>query len=223
MRAVRSTYARFPRLGPWLYVSAIQYFVVQFLVAIRFEPTYSVARNTISDLGNTTCDKFNGRPVCSPLHSVMNISFVVLGLAMITGSTLVYCAFAGRRAAAVGFLGFGLGGLGAVLVGLYPENTVPAFHGLGSALPFVIGNAGIVVLGVSLDAPRWLRRFTITIGCAALVGLAFYSSSQFLGLGEGGIERVVAYPQTVWMVVVGLYLLTRSRRLARSTWLAGLG
>jgi hypothetical membrane protein len=142
----------------------------------------------------------------------MNVSFVVLGLAMMTGSALVYHAFTSRRAVAIGFGAFGLGGLGAVVVGVYPENTVPAFHGLGSTLPFLIGNAGVVVLGLSLDTSRWLRVFTLVTGCTALVALAFYASNHFLGLGEGGMERVVAYPQTIWMVVVGFYCLTRAHQ-----------
>jgi hypothetical protein len=37
-----------------------------------------------------------------------------------------------------------------------------------------------------------------------------YASSHDLGLGEGGIERVVAYPQTVCLIVTGFYLAARS-------------
>ena len=44
-------------------------------------------------------------------------------------------------------------------------------------------------------------------GSVALIFLAFYASSHFVGLGEGAIERVVAYPQTVWLIVLGIYVI----------------
>lgn len=64
---------------------------------LRFSPSYSLAHNTISDLGDTTCGIFNGRPICSPLHVLMNISFVVLGLTMVAGSLLVSRTLARNR------------------------------------------------------------------------------------------------------------------------------
>jgi hypothetical protein len=42
---------------------------------------------------------------------------------------------------------------------------------------------------------------------AALLALAAYASSHYLGLGEGGIERVVAYPQTICLAMIGCYLI----------------
>jgi hypothetical protein len=68
-----------------------------------------------------------------------------------------------------------------------------------------------VVLGVSLEVPRSLRLITLLAGVGALVALVFYVSGLDLGLGEGGIERVVAYPQTLWMIVIGAYSLGASR------------
>ena len=84
----RSVDDRHPRLGPCLYVFGLQYFIVQVLVAIRFMPTYSVAHNAISDLGNTHCGTFHGRAMFSPLHLLMNLSFLVLGICTIVGSML---------------------------------------------------------------------------------------------------------------------------------------
>jgi hypothetical protein len=34
----------------------------------------------------------------------------------------------------------------------------------------------------------------------------FFASSHYLGLGEGGMERIVAYPQTLWLIFFGTYL-----------------
>jgi hypothetical membrane protein len=201
--------------GPILYVASVQYFIIQLLVSLRWTPPYNWSRNAISDLGNTSCDQFKGRYVCSPLHPLMNVSFLVLGITMILGSVLLY-----RRGPTVRlrFLGFGclaVGGVGAALVGFFPENVVPSVHAFGAALPFLVGNVGIVLLGCSRATSRALRWYTLSTGVVALVALAVYTSGHYVGLGEGGLERVVAYPQTVWMIVIGAYLLVSPNGVRR--------
>ena len=203
---------RSPGLGPILYISSLQYFFTQSLVALRWSISYSLRKNTISDLGNTACGGFNDRYICSPLHALMNLSFVVLGLTMIAGSVLIHHALTSTRARSLGFTFMGIGGLGVVVVGIFPENSVSALHGIGSALPFLIGNVGVVVLGFSLEVPLMLRLYTLLTGAVALTALALYVSTHYFGLGEGGIERVVAYPQTVWLILFGAYLLVNQTR-----------
>ena len=204
------------RLGPLLFVSGIQYFVVQLVVARRFAGGYDLAGNTISDLGNSSCGSFNGRLVCSPLHTLMNSSFIVLGLCMMAGSYLLLGWFAKSRGSTIGLGLFALGGVGAVLVGLFPENTVPALHGIGAALPFFFGNIGLVILGRTMGGGWPIRASTFLAGAIALLALGVYVSGHYGALGEGGIERVVAYPQTVWMIAIGLCGLLRSRTTGTS-------
>jgi hypothetical membrane protein len=204
--AVRASNYQYLRLGAIFYVSTLQYFLVQFLVSLRWSPPYSLRRNTISDLGNTSCSRFNGRYVCSPLHSLMNLSFVLLGLAMIGGSLLVCRYLPTVRLLTVGFVSIALAGVGAVMVGLFPENTIPALHGIGASLPFLAGNIGLLLVGLSLAGPAALRVYSVASGLVALISLVFYATSHLLGFGEGGIERVVAYPQTVWLIVFGIYV-----------------
>jgi hypothetical membrane protein len=201
-------------IGPIVCIASIQYFIIQFVVALRWSPSYSIGRNTISDLGNTACGRFNGRYVCSPLHSLMNVSFVILGVSMIAGGVLIRHSLSSTRSrpVTIGFRMFELGGVGVILVGLFPENSVPAFHGIGATLPFLVGNAGVVLLGLTLKVPSTLRLFTLIAGVVALVALVFYASSHYLGLGEGGIERIVAYPQTIWLIAIGIYGLLQLRQ-----------
>lgn len=206
MSAARVSNLRHVRIGAIFYVSTLQYFLVQLLVSLRWSPPYSLSRNTISDLGNTSCGRFNDRFVCSPLHSLMNVSFVLLGLAMIGGSLLVCRYRPTTKFQTVGFISVAIGGVGAVMVGFFPENTIPALHGIGASLPFLLGNIGLLIVGLSLGGPAPLRVYTVLSGLVALIFLIFYATSHFLGLGEGGIERVVAYPQTAWLIVFGTYL-----------------
>lgn len=199
------------RLGPVLYVAGLQYFAVQLLVALRWPRPYNISRDTISDLGNTACGTWNGRYVCSPLHDLMNGSFIVLGITMLLGSVLISRRHGKGRMATAGFTAMGLSGLGVVMVGIFPENSVPALHGLGSVLPFTLGNAALIVMAISLAMPLLLRLFVSLSGVAALLALAAYASSHYLGLGEGGLERVVAYPQTICLALIGCYLIAVSQ------------
>ena len=194
--------AHYPKLGPILYVTSIQYFAVQLFVALQWKPPYNLSRDTISDLGNTACGTWNGRYVCSPLHNLMNTSFVVLGITMTLGSVLVSRNFANGRASKAGFAAMAVSGVGVIMVGFFPENSVSALHGLGAAIPFVLGNASLIIVALSLKMPALLRLYFFLSGVMALLGLVAYASSYDLGLGEGGIERVVAYPQTVCLIVM---------------------
>jgi hypothetical membrane protein len=140
----------------------------------------------------------------------MNTSFIVLGITMILGSLLIIHQFSRSRGATFGLASMAISGAGVIMVGLFPENTVPALHGIGAATPFLLGNIAVIVLGFSLNLPGPLRLYSLLSGILALVALGCYASSHYLGLGEGGIERVVAYPQTAWLIVVGFYVLLRN-------------
>lgn len=211
-RGVASIDRLAPKLGAILYVSCLQYYVVQVLVGRQWRPHFSWSRNTISDLGNTVCGRWDGRPLCSPQHNLMNLSFVLLGASMLIGSLLIGHVYRNQRGASMGFGCMEIAGAGVALVGLFPENSVPALHGLGATLSFVFGNVSIVVLGCSLRLPLALRVFSVALGVLALVALVAYESSQSVGLGHGGLERVVAFPQSVWLIVIGVSMLASSCR-----------
>ena len=87
---------------------------------MRWTPPYNLARDTISDLGNTACGTWNARFVCSPWHGLMNASFIVLGVAMTAGSILIHRQSAAGRAAAVGFTAMAISGIGVIIVGIFP-------------------------------------------------------------------------------------------------------
>lgn len=199
---------RRPLAGPVLWLSCVQYFLVQAWVAAAWEPPYSWRLDAISDLGATRCGQFDGRSVCSPWHGLMNTSLVLLGLSMTIGSALLYRELRGSR---TGFLLMGTAGAGAVLVGLFPEDTTYWAHIAGADLAFLLGNIALIVFGRRLPLPRWLRWYSIASGAVALVALCLFLTHHRFFLELGGMERVVAYPQTIWLIVFGLYMI-RGRR-----------
>lgn len=203
---------QYPLVGPAFWIASVQYFIVQLYVAMDWVQTYSLQNNSISDLGNTACGQYGNNFVCSPFHGYMNASFIILGLTMIAGSILIYREFKQGRAAITGFTFMALAGFGTILVGLFPENTISALHEIGAAQPFFIGNLGLIILGASLYIPKSLKIYTIISGAVSLAALFLLISHTYLGLGPGGMERVTAYPQTIWLIVFGLYMSRRHYR-----------
>jgi hypothetical membrane protein len=204
--AVKTFTDRYPIIGPAMWMLSIQYYLTQIVVAASWKVHYSLAHNTISDLGNTSCGLYGGRFVCSPLHGLMNASFITLGIFMATGSLLVYQEFKERIGTLVGFSFMAIAGIGTLLVGTFPENTINILHFTGALLPFFVGNVGIVILGFTLDIPKPLRLYTLVSGFIALISLIFFVTHTYLGIGTGGMERLTAYPQTMWLIVFGIYI-----------------
>ncbi|MBI3624402.1 DUF998 domain-containing protein [Candidatus Saccharibacteria bacterium] len=204
---------RYPLIGPAFWILSLQYYLVQVISAQAWSMPYSVQSNTISDLGNTVCGLYAGRYVCSPLHSLMNASFITLGITMVVGAVLIYQEFKESKATFIGFTFMAIAGLGTLLVGLFPENGLVVLHVLGAALPFFVGNVGLIVLGASLDIPSMLRYYTLVSGIVSLTALLFFITHTYLGIGIGGMERLTAYPQTMWLIVFGIYISSNHIRL----------
>lgn len=196
---------RYPFIGPTLWILSVQYFVVQIIVAMGWEDQYNYLHNTISDLGNNKCGNYAGRFVCSPLHNLMNLSFIILGVFMAIGSFFIYQEFIRRKYIFLGFSFLSIAGIGLIIVGIFPENSFNSLHSIGAFLPFFFGNLGIVILGLFLRAPRLLRIYSICTGALSLVAFAFFISHRYFGVGEGGMERLAAYPQAIWLIVLGIY------------------
>jgi len=201
---------RYDWMGPAIVVLSSWYFAAQVLVAWIFLPPYSFVTNVISDLGNSACTP----GICSPRWLVMDVSIGLLGVAMIVGAVLIFSEFSfseerrERAAAVAGFGCMGLGGLGAVLVGAVPENVNTAhLHTVGAALAIGFGQLAILILGLVLrDIDDWLRAFMLVTSLIVLLaGISLAFKHQF-GVGEGALERLAQYPESVWLILFGLYI-----------------
>ncbi len=201
-----------PSLGPVIFTAAALYFVVQIIVAWVFIPSYSLVSNSISDLGETSCGGYGSPPICSPRWWLMDYAgFVLLGLIMVIGSALLYHEFTERvprerRAAMIGFGLMALAGLGSILVGFFPENENRTMHIIGAFLAIAIGNVAILVLGAVLTLPESMRRSMLTFSSLALAALLCFASHRYFGIGRGIMERLAAYPVTIWLITFGLYI-----------------
>lgn len=163
---------------------------------IFYPSGYSSALNDISDLGGTRPP--NSR-VYEPSATIFNVTMIVAGLLIISGTWPVYRYF--RKSLSSVFLGlFGVGVLG---VGIFPGH-VAIYHGLFSLLTFVAGGIAAIVSFQIVAAPY--RYIGLVYGVTALVFL--FGATYFIPtLGSGGTERWVAYPILLWLIGLGAYLL----------------
>jgi hypothetical membrane protein len=160
---------------------------------------YGTDENTISDLGGT-------RPpeavVLQPSAAIFDMTMVLTGLTILAAAYLIYRTV-GRRAAAIPTALLGAGILG---VGLFPGNTAP--HPSFAMLTFIAGGcAAISSFRVVASPLRYVFAANGVVALAALAaGLFLLGWAPVAALGEGGIERWVAYPVVLWMVGFGGYL-----------------
>jgi hypothetical membrane protein len=213
---------RFDWMGPAVVLLSAWYFAAQVLVAWTFKTSnnlsYNFFNNAISDLGATGCDSSSNYNFCSPRWPIMDVSIGILGAAMFLGAMLIFTEFRQSRdrreqiAAAVGFVLLSLSGLGALLVACVPENLSSSeggLHGWGTLITIGCGQLGILILGFALRSiPDWLREFMIIASLFVLLGgIAYhFKASNAFGFGGGALERLIQYPQTIWLLLFGFYI-----------------
>ncbi|MEM1627362.1 MAG: DUF998 domain-containing protein [Sulfolobaceae archaeon] len=167
-------------------------FILFMNIAEFLYPNYSVRDNYISDLG-----------VDPSSALIFNLSIIAFGL-------LVISAFYILREIWYYPLGI-IMGTGLCCVGLFPEYT-GILHDLSAFIVFLLGGLGAIITGLpSLfgikNYPGNLNILWIILGILSIISLIFFTlgfitsnDAYYLGLGKGGIERLIAYPELVWAI-----------------------
>jgi hypothetical membrane protein len=102
---------------------------------------------------------------------------------------------------------------GALGVGIFPENTfivnaVAVVHYLSALLAFIGG--GVTAIATYKITKPPFRYLSVILGAATLTAAALFATTRdigFLGIGVGGMERMMAYPTLLWIISLGGYLL----------------
>ncbi|HEY8472578.1 MAG TPA: DUF998 domain-containing protein [Natronosporangium sp.] len=167
-----------------------------------YPASYRTHWNTISDLGGMRPPL---RIVRQPSATIFNATMIVTGPLIVAGGILLQRAV--RRPVVtvpVGLLGAGILG-----VGLFPGNTDP--HPLFALFTFLAGGIAAAVSYQIVTVP--LRYVCLALGIVSLAslgaGLFLLNWGPVAELGEGGIERWIAYPVVLWLVGFGGYLTHR--------------
>lgn len=194
-----------PLAGALLFISGIVSFMGVITAEALYPAGYSTGHNEISDLGAT-------RPPDSIIHQpsahIFNSVMMVSGILAIVAAYFLYRGF-GRRLPAVLIGLFGIGILG---VGIFPGNNGNV-HALFALLVFIAGGLAAITAYPVETSP--FRYFSVLLGAVSLVSLLLYmvlgDANPMAGLGDGGIERWVAYPVVLWATGFGGHLMARAR------------
>jgi hypothetical membrane protein len=198
-----------------LILASVQFIVANIVTQIGYGSSYSLSGNVISDLGAVHCrffggsGSFTGHYACSPWWYVFDASSVLLGLLLILAVILLKTAFPARRSRTIGLGLLVVAGIGAIGVGLSPEDVNITVHSLSATVAFAGSALALLVLGFAmLRDTRWdgFRAYTLLSGLVGLIALVLFASKTYAGLGEGGMERLIVAPVLLWSIVVGLHL-----------------
>jgi hypothetical membrane protein len=180
----------------YLLALAAGQFLVLLMLGESIAPGYSMHENAISDLGTI-----------AETELMFNASLFLLGLLNLVTGLILYKVLSSK----VVLIVFALGSIGAMGAGLVPLDNPTGVHGLFALFAFVFINLEAVVAGRLAKSP--LDKISIALGILGLifVPLMIMVDSGSLdvssSIGHGGVERMIAYPCLIWMMVFGGYLI----------------
>lgn len=169
------------------------------------ERAYSTNANTISDLGGTLPPNSY---MVQPNRAIFIVTMAAAGALVLVAAFLLRDAIGRRRV----LVGLGAMGVGLVGIAIFPGD-VEGWHPLFSLVAFVGGSAATIASRKVLDPPA--SAVALVLGGAALVatvlGLeAFVDVWPQTAIGIGGVERWIAYPVLMWMVMFGTALMAKA-------------
>ena len=199
------------RLGAMFWLLTVEFFIAQAVAQAAF-PGYSLVDMDISLLGVSACSGVDPNainPVCSPLSLVFNAGMAINGALVVLGVWFTRKLWppGGLTTAALWILAVG-GGDGSILVGLFPLDMSLPMHMIGAILALFVAGFGMLAMSAVLWRQfRGFAIYTLATGAITLVAFVLYALEIYLGLGRGIMERIAAWPHTIWYVVTGALIL----------------
>ena len=176
--------------GLWLFLGGLE---ILFLIHLSefLYPGYSVSDNYISDLGVGPM----------PSSAIFTVAVVLFGLMALAAAALL------RQENKKSFIWLllALTGIGAIGVGVFNLDYSPAVHSLSALTAFLFGNLAVLYSYKMVRPP--LSYVFAFLGLIGLSALALFGADTYLGLGAGGMERMILYPAMFWALGFGAYRL----------------
>jgi hypothetical membrane protein len=198
------------RIAGVLFFLASTQFILGLVVAEALHPGYSVADNYISDLG------------VGSSSTIFNSSAFLFGLLSLIGAYFLPRTTNSRNLIVL----LTLMAIGAMGVGIFTSAFSTMIHGIVSLMAFGFGGLSTVASLKVMRPP--LSAISVILGVMTLGALALFAtglvttgsltsnepptSELFLGIGPGGMERMILYPALIWLILFSGYLITRSER-----------
>ncbi len=176
--------------GALLFIGAVLC-VLGIIIAEALYPGYSTSENYISDLG------------VGPSSLIFNSSVFLVGALAVGSAYFIRRTFDAKLFS----LFAAMAGIGAMGVGLFTEDA-GVVHVAFSFITFLFAGLSAIT-SYKLQKPPF-SHFSVILGVVALSTLVLFASNTFLGLGKGGMERMIAYPALLWAIGFGGHLISYS-------------
>jgi len=190
------------KAGVAIFVGAVQFGISVILSEVYYSAygsiPYSISGNYLSDLGATCATGI--QCYIPPSANIFNYSLVLLGILVLVSAYYIQRAAHWKPATAL----LALTGIGALGSGLFPEST-GILHGISQLIAFLFAGLSAVVLARFQRKPMFY--FSIILGLTTLAALVLRAGGIDLGLGYGGIERMILYPVLLWGAGFGGHLM----------------
>ena len=181
--------------GLWLFLGGLEMLFLVHLAEFLY-PGYSTSQNYISDLGVGPATSRWLFTAAIILFGSMALVTAVL-LRQSHGQPLIWLLLA-------------LSGIGAIGVGIFNEDYIPEVHALFAFMAFFFGNMAAISSYRIVRPP--LSHFFVLLGLIGFSALILLASGIYLGLGVGGMERMIFYPAMFWALGFGGYLLAEENK-----------
>ena len=184
-----------------LFFIAVTQFVLGLIVSEALYSGYSISDNYISDLG------------VGPSSMIFNSSVFLMGLLLIIGAYFLQRAFDFKILTVL----LVLTAIGAMGIGIFTEDF-GTIHSVVSLIAFLFGGLSAIFSVICsyvhkfklLEMP--FSVIAVILGLMSLGALVLFMAGMALGLGVGGMERMIVYPLLMWGAGFGGHLIAHPEK-----------
>ena len=186
--------------GALIFIAVAQ-FVLGLIVSEALYSGYSISDNYISDLG------------VGPSSMIFNSSVFLMGLLLIIGAYFLQRAFNFELLTVL----LVLTAIGAMGVGIFTEDF-GTIHSVVSLITFLSSGLSAIFSVICSYVHKFnlvkmpFSAISVILGLITLGALALFMAGMDLGLGVGGMERMIVYPILMWGVGFGGYLIAHPEK-----------
>jgi len=161
---------------------------------------YSVGQQNMSDLGDWS--------LAGNAAAIFDVAAILAGMLVVVSAYFIQRTYKNRLFSSL-IVTIGVCFIG---VGIVAENVFLPLHAVLAVITFV-GLAAAAFMSYKFEKPP-LSYISVILGVVILLafilwflGLGAGNSGFYLGLGVGGMERLIIYPALLWMFGFGAHLI----------------
>jgi len=193
--------------GSLIFVGAVQAFLVG-VISEAVYAGYSVGQQYMSELGDWS--------KAGNSAAIWDVSVILLGLFVISGVYFLQRGFKNRLFTSL----LVIYGVGCACVGVVAMNISLPVHTLLAMVAMVSAAIAAIMSYRFMKSP--LSYASVILGAVALLAIVLLMLGQgnsdfYLGLGKGGMERLIIYPVSLWLLGFGAYLVGDSSNTAATS------